>query len=147
MPLLPTFGWAFSEMDMDKKCTSKEEQFCLKYVESGGRLADSYMSVYTWTGSKNGLTTAASRLLKRPHVEARIAELRAKVVEKCQITLEQHLDDLKRLRDKAEQDQKWQAAISAEVNRGRACGLYVEKVEHENVPTPQIVINRPSDAN
>lgn len=127
---------------MDKKCSSKEELFCTEYVSSGGKLSESFERVYTWNGSKNGLTVAASRILKRPHVEARIAELRAAVVEKCNITLEQHLADLKRLRDKAEQDTKWQAAISAEVNRGKAAGLYVDRVEHSGVQ-PTIVINRP----
>jgi len=129
-------------MTEPKKCTAKEELFCQEYVKSGGRLADSYMSVYTWTGSQNNVTVVASRVLKRPQVAARIAELRQGPVEECKITLKQHLNDLKRLRDKAEQDEKWQAAISAEVNRGKAAGLYVDKVEHSNIQ-PTIVINRP----
>ncbi len=63
-------------------------------------------------------------------IAARVAELRAPVIAKAQITLENHLNDLKALRDKADASEKYGPAIQAEIARGKASGLYVEKIEH-----------------
>jgi hypothetical protein len=52
------------------------------------------------------------------------------VVEAVQITLAAHLDRLAALSDKAEQEGKYSAAVAAEVARGKASGLYVDKMEH-----------------
>lgn len=63
-------------------------------------------------------------------VRARVDEIRQPVVERAQITLESHLSDLKMLRDRALEAEQYSAAISAEVSRGKASGLYTDKVEH-----------------
>ena len=62
-------------------------------------------------------------------MQARIQELRAPAVASAQLTLEKHLRDLERLRDLAESGEKYGPAIQAEIARGRASGLYVEKIE------------------
>jgi hypothetical protein len=45
------------------------------------------------------------------------------------MTLEGHLADLQMLRDKALQADQFSAAISAEIARGKASGVHVEKSE------------------
>lgn len=109
--------------------TPKQEKFCLVYIETGNA-SEAYRQAYNTSRMKEETVwRSAKEMLDHPKVAARIQELRAPAIEKAQVTLEQHLNDLKRLRDMAEADQKWQAAISAEVNRGKASGLYTDKHE------------------
>ena len=61
------------------------------------------------------------------NIVRRLEELRAPVVKAVQVTLERHLRDLKVLRDTAAEAGQYGAAITAEVNRGKAAGLYVER--------------------
>jgi hypothetical protein len=70
----------------------------------------------------------ACRLLKSSKIAARIGEVRKPAVIKAEITLEQHLKDLKRLRDLAEASEKYGPAVTAEMARGKASGLYVDNV-------------------
>ena len=124
--------------------TKKQEDFCLSYIETGNA-TESYRRAYNpETASEPTINRKAKALMDSDKIRARIDQLRAPVREKSQLTLETHLADLKRLRDLAEGEGKYSAAVTAEVSRGRASGLYVEKVSHEGLPTPQIIINRPS---
>lgn len=108
--------------------TIKQENFCLAYIETGNA-SEAYRRSFSAGKMKpETINVKASELLSLGKVAVRIAELRKPVVEAAQITLEQHLNDLKELRDKASQDAKWGPAINAEVARGKAAGLYVEKV-------------------
>jgi phage terminase small subunit len=70
-----------------------------------------------------------SENLRKPEVRKAIDAARAKVMDAAEMTVEKHMHDLKRLRDGAESDGKWAAAVAAEVARGKVSGFYVEKVE------------------
>lgn len=110
--------------------TQKQESFCLAYIETGNA-SEAYRQVYDAGGmSTASINRKAKELLDNGKITARLEELRAPVREKAQITLEQHLGDLKRLRDKAEQEGKFSAAVTAEVSRGKVSGLYIEQVKH-----------------
>jgi hypothetical protein len=63
------------------------------------------------------------------NVASRVAELREPVARKAQITLESHLDDLLRLRNMAAKEKQYSAAITAEVARGKASGVHIERSE------------------
>jgi phage terminase small subunit len=109
--------------------TPKQEKFCLVYIETGNA-SEAYRQAYSaGKMSAASINRTAKELMDNPKIASRVKELQAPAAEKAQVTLEQHLNDLKRLRDLAESDQKWQAAIAAEVNRGKASGLYTEKHE------------------
>jgi hypothetical protein len=58
--------------------------------------------------------------------------LRRQMIVDTRITLKQHLDDLKDLRDEARANGKYGPAIAAEIARGRAAGLYDEKRQKED---------------
>lgn len=45
------------------------------------------------------------------------------------LTLEEHMRTLAELRDEAKVDRQFGAAITAETNRGKVAGLYIEKRE------------------
>ena len=109
--------------------TQKQEAFALAYIETGNA-SEAYRRAYDTSGmSEKSINENASKLLNHAKVAPRIAELRAPVVEKAGLTLEKHLDDLLRLRNMAVKDAKWSAAIQAEIARGKAAGLYVERTE------------------
>lgn len=70
-----------------------------------------------------------SRLLTNVDVAAALAKRQQKAADRADLTLESHLAALNALRDKAAAAEQFSAAVSAEVSRGKACGLYVEKSE------------------
>lgn len=109
--------------------TSKQEAFALAYVECCNATEAYRAAGYSPGQSDKTATEAASRLLKNSKVAARIAELRAPAAQKAGITLETHLQALADLRDKAEQARQFSAAIAAEIARGKASGVHVEKSE------------------
>lgn len=109
--------------------TPKQESFCLAYLETGSA-SEAYRQAYDAEGMKpETINKRASELLLNGEIAGRLESLRAPVREAAQISLRQHLDDLKRLRDLAEASEKYGPAIQAEVARGKASGLYVEKTE------------------
>lgn len=111
------------------KLTSKQENFCLAYVESGSA-PDAYRTAYNAEKMTQAAIKAdAYKMLTMPKIKARIAELRAPAAKAATLTLVSHLRDLEKLRDKADTANDYGAAIRAEVARGKAAGLYVEKVE------------------
>ena len=108
--------------------TIKQENFCLAYIETGNASEAYRRSFNAGKMKPETINRKAKELIDDGKISARISELRKPVIEAAQITLESHLSDLKELRDKAANDAKWGPAINAEVARGKASGLYVEKV-------------------
>lgn len=109
--------------------TPKREAFA-QAVVSGKTQADAYRSAFNATKMKaETIQQSASRLMADSKVTARVAELRKPVVEAVHVTLEAHLKRLSELSDKAEQEGKYAAAVTAEIARGKASGLYVERTE------------------
>ena len=109
--------------------TPKQEAFA-REVASGKSQAQAYRTAYDAGKSKpETIHSKASVLMADGKVAARVAELRKPVAEKAQMTLEGHLLDLMTLRDLAVAANQISAAISAEVARGKASGVHVERSE------------------
>jgi hypothetical protein len=110
--------------------TPKREQFALGLAE-GLNQSDAYRRAFPsslkWKDSV--LWSKASILAADGKVKARVAELQQKAAEANELTLAQHVATLAELRDEARNVLQLAAAISAEVARGKASGLYVEKHE------------------
>lgn len=107
--------------------TQKQENFCLAYIETGNA-SEAYRRAYNTVGaSEKTIWEKASRLLKEGKVRARLEELRKPAKESAQITLAQHLSTLEELRELAKEEGKYGPAIQAEIARGKAAGLYVER--------------------
>lgn len=116
-----------SHIPNTQKLTQKQEAFCLAFIETGVAV-----EAYKIAFGEKDITPARMRnqahlCMKNEAVQKRIAELRSAAAKKTQLSLEQHLDDLKELRDLAASDGKYGPAIQAEIARGKAAGLYVEK--------------------
>ena len=109
--------------------TAKQEAFCIAYIETGNA-SEAYRRAYAADNMQPQVVNVkASTLLANGKIKVRLQEIRAPVVKAAQITLTQHLDDLKRLRDLAEASEKYGPAVAAEMARGKVSGLYVDKVE------------------
>lgn len=80
--------------------------------------------------SESVAETSGPRLLRNVQVSQAIAEKQEVVAKQHGITLDSHLETLASLRDGAKSAEQYGAAITAETNRGKVAGLYVEKVEH-----------------
>ena len=78
--------------------------------------------------SENGAAGAACKLQTNANIQSALAELRAKAAEQTGLTLETHLARLAELSIAAATSKQFGPAVSAEVSRGKAAGLYVEKV-------------------
>jgi len=111
------------------KLTPKQENFCHAFIELGNA-SDAYRACYDIGQMKPAtINRSAKELIDNPKITARIEELRAPVVERVRITLESHLDEMQRLKDLALQKDNINAALTAEMGRAKAAGLYVTKVE------------------
>lgn len=109
--------------------TQKQESFCLAYIESGNA-SEAYRRVYNAQRMKPAtINRRATELMQNGTITARLEELRAPIREAAGITLQKHLQALADLRDKAAREGQYAAAISAEISRGKASGLYVERKE------------------
>jgi phage terminase small subunit len=67
------------------------------------------------------------RLAQSPGVAARIRELQAQAADAASVSLVGHLHELAVLRDAAVRRHQYAAAITAEVARGKAAGVHVER--------------------
>ena len=112
--------------------TPKRERFA-QCIASGMSQADAYRSAFNVEkATPKSVQELASRLMADVKVRSRVEELRAPIVKNVQVTLENHLRDLMALRNLATKEKQMSAAINAEIARGKACGLYVEKLQHSN---------------
>lgn len=114
------------------KLTAKQDAFCLAYIESGNA-SEAYRKSYNSKNMKpETVNRKANELMTNGKITARLEQLRKPVRERAQITLESHLERLNHLSLMAEQAEQYGPAIRAEESRGKAAGLYVEKIDHNH---------------
>ena len=109
--------------------TPKMEKFAQE-VASGKTQAEAYRIAYDAANmGENTIYSKASILMARDDIRARVDEIRMPVIQSKRLTLENHLEDLKALRNMAIKDGKLSAAINAEIARGKAAGVAIDRVE------------------
>ena len=110
--------------------TPKQEAFVLAYLETGNA-TEAYRRAYdVREGTKDSSThRRAKELLDNSKIAARIEELRKPAVQAAQLTLEEHLRELKQLSDEAKRLGQFGPAVTGAVARGKAAGLHVNKTE------------------
>lgn len=116
--------------------TQKQELFCQEMLKADQSASDAYKKVYNVKhGTKDAtIHRAAHELIENPKVSARIKELRGMAANAAVLTLDQHMDDLRSLREEARSAGQYGAAINAEISRGKARGFYVVKTEDVTDP-------------
>ena len=116
-------------MGLPKKLTEQQKKFALELVTNEGRKTKSECAVEAGY-AKDRASITASELTnpkKYPLVVQYIGELRAEFQKKYEITYENHISELAKIRNKALDSGAWSAAVNAEVSRGKAAGLYIEQ--------------------
>lgn len=108
--------------------TPKQEKFCHKYIELGDA-SKAYRACYNVGAATkdNTVYRKAKEVMDNGKVAARIEELRKPAADAVTLTLEAHLRELAEIRDMAKREKQFSAASSAEMSRGKAAGLYVDK--------------------
>jgi len=109
--------------------TPKQEAFAIA-VASGMTQADAYRSAYNVKPETKpeSVQQKAYQIMQKVEVRSRVDELKKPIIEAAGITLESHLARLAHLSKKAEEAENYGPAVTAETNRGKAAGLYTEKV-------------------
>ena len=115
-----------------KKLTPKQEKFAQNVAKGMSKKDAAVSAGYSKKNAVRAGTMLASKA--NPIVKSRIHELQTRAADKASLTLGTHLVDLKDIRDGAVRNGAWSAAVTAEVARGKAAGLYVNRSE--------LVVNR-----
>ena len=112
----------------------KDEIIVAAYVANGSNQVEAWR-----TGHPNSRATpksqneSASKFFAQAKVRSRIVELHAEVASKLSddaaLTVKEHMEKLRELRDVALQRGQLSAAISAEVKRGEVKRFYIKQVE------------------
>lgn len=126
------------------KLTPAQEAYA-QHVAGGATQADAYRKVYpkSTKWQQETIHNKASALMRNSEVSARVAELQAKGAELAALTLAKHLARLDELSRDAQASEDYSAAIKAEELRGKASGLYTERIDHT---TNGESLNRPATA-
>lgn len=117
------------ERKAKRRFTDKMELFCLAYVETGNA-SEAYRRSYN---TSNMADKTAQRegynLLQNPLVQARIEELRIKVMERHEITVDTLLAELEEARLLGKETGKASAMVTASMGKAKLLGLDKQIVE------------------
>ena len=120
--------WVTPDGKRLRPLTPAHKKFCQLYVQGASGAEAARRSGFT--KHKFGAKVQGSALLrKNPLIANHIIELIQTERERAAVSMDSHLTELSHLRDQAIDSGQLPAAISAEVSRGRAAGLYVERKE------------------
>ena len=116
-------------MTQEKRLTEMQMKFAHELVTNEGRKTKTECASDAGS-SKDAANVMASKLTNPkvfPLVVKYIGELREEYQKKYEVTFENHISELAKLRDESRKKGAWSASINAEVARGKAAGLYVEQ--------------------
>jgi phage terminase small subunit len=109
------------------KLTPKQEKFAQNVAKGMSKKEAAKQAGYSEKNAVRAGTILTSD--SNPLVQRRIYQLQSRAANKASLTLGTHLGDLKEIRDGAMRNGAWSAAVTAEVARGKAAGLYVHRSE------------------
>jgi hypothetical protein len=116
----------------------KAEEIVAACIRHGGNQTAAWKETHPKSkATEKTLHEAASKFFAQSKVRTRLAELHLEVASKLSddaaLTVEQHMTQLRELRDDARQRGQLSAAIQAEVKRGELMHFYVRQIENRNV--------------
>ena len=116
-------------MGRPKELTPKQMKFAELLVTNEGRMTATEAAKQAGYEPERARFTASE--LRNPNryplVVKYIGELRTDLQKKYEVTYENHVSELAKIRNDALKKGAWSAAVNAEVARGKAAGLYVEQ--------------------
>jgi phage terminase small subunit len=112
-----------------EKLTPKQEAFVLAYYQTGNA-CEAYRQAYDAANmSLASVDKEARRLLKDPRIAPRLQGLAVRSEGEAQLSLAEHMEELRVLRELAKERGHISAAIAAEVKRGELRRFYVKQIE------------------
>ena len=122
--------------DKETGLTPQQEAFCVALVKHGNA-TQAYREAYPAQKMKpDSLAVKACRLANTDKIRLRVESLRSNARKRSGITLDDHMRDLKALRNAAAAVKQFGPAITAEMARGKVSGLYTPDDESGDVPAP-----------
>jgi phage terminase small subunit len=116
-------------MGRPKELTPKQMKFAELLVTNEGKMTATEAAKQAGYEPERARFTASE--LRNPNryplVVKYIGELRTELQKKYEVTYENHVSELAKIRNDALKKGAWSAAVNAEVARGKAAGLYVEQ--------------------
>jgi len=103
----------------------KAERFVAEYLKDLNATKAAIRTGY----SARSAASQGERLLRNAEICAMVKAGQAQIAETNGMTIAGHLQTLKELRDAALSAEKYSAAVTAEMARGKVSGFYVDKVE------------------
>jgi len=107
--------------------TPQQEKFARNVAKGMNKTQAAIAAGYSEKNAQRAGTMLASK--SNPKVLDRIITLQERAAYRAGLDLGTHLTDLKDIRDGAVRNGAWSAAVTAEVSRGKAAGLYVNRSE------------------
>ena len=107
--------------------TPQQEKFAQNVAKGMNKTQAAIAAGYSEKNAQRAGTMLASK--NNPKVLDRITVLQERGAYRAGLELGTHLTDLKDIRDGAVRNGAWSAAVTAEVSRGKAAGLYVNRTE------------------
>ena len=123
--------------------TVKEEKFCQLFVETGNA-TQSYIDTYDTKTKRATCQVESSKMMAKPHIKARIDELRGDVLERHKITVDKLLEELEEARIIASTCETPQssAMVSATMSKAKLLGLDKQIIDHtssDGSMTPTVI--------
>lgn len=118
---------------VNDKLTPKQERFWVEYLATGNATEAYRRSYNTARMTDRTIQKRAGEQLAHGAIAGRIAAARAKAEDQGVYTLEQHMNELKTLREMAKRNGQISAAVAAEVKRGELMGYYLQRRESTNI--------------
>lgn len=109
------------------KLTAKQIKFCQELAKGTNATQAAIKAGY----SKHTARFIASETLTKPYIAEIVKQNAQKAQSKFNYTLEQHFKELEESEDFAKKLGNPSVALSAVVQKGKLCGLYVERVKAE----------------
>ena len=107
---------------------SKQKKFCKEYLK--GQTATEAAIKAGYTKDRKGAKTQGSVLLNHnPLLRNYLIDQEIKEAERDRVSMEGHLTALHDLREEAREQGQINAAITAEIHRGKGGGLYIARRE------------------
>lgn len=114
----------------EARLTPKQEAFANAYLKTGNAV-ESYRIAYDAEDmSYKAIDKEARKLLEHPGISLILAQASKRAQERAVVSFDEHVAELKTLRELAKQNGQISAAIKAEELRGRLFRYYIEQVEH-----------------
>ena len=118
-------------MGLPKRLTEMQRTFAelLVFGDESGPLTQTEAALKAGYSPKRARQEASELCNPRlsPLVVKHIGELREERIKKHEVTYENHVAELGRLREAALRKGSFSSAVNAETNRGKAAGLYIDR--------------------